>query len=235
MVQHSKEFALDAHEFERYIEGCRRIDDKIQRVEALFVGFIAGRLGLRAGEILHLSESWIDWRNRMIDIPAYDPCTRGDDGGPCGYCRAQARQTADRSELSLQEARLEVIQQKLLGQLRSIPGHVRRQLSTAHIVAIDSDLDEDAIEKQLYGILSSCESVDDADAFVDALDELARDYQAENQRTVEQVLDRQWNPKTENANRSVPFDWCPAPRSPSSASWISTTGGRTRCRRFAAG
>lgn len=209
MVQHSREFALDQHEFERYIDGCRRVEDPIQRQECLFIAFVGGRLGLRAGEMLHFREDWIDWRNRMVDIPAFDPCTRGEDGGPCGYCRAQARQTADRSELTLAEARLEVIQNQLLGQLQSIPGHVRRQLSTAHIVSIDGDLDKQAIDDQLRGILSHCDSIESADEFMNALDEMAADYQSENQRTVQQVLDRQWNPKTENANRSVPFDWCP--------------------------
>lgn len=209
MVQHAKEFALDRHSFERYIDGCRQIEDPIQRQESLFIAFVGGRLGLRAGEMLHLREGWIDWRNRMIDIPAFDPCKRGEDGGPCGYCKAQARQTAERTELSLSEARLEVIQKKLLGQLESIPGHVRRQLSTAHIVSIDGDLDQEAIDAQVNGILESCEHVDDAEVFQEALDELAVDYQAEHCRTVEDVLDRQWNPKTENANRSVPFDWCP--------------------------
>lgn len=209
MVQHSKAFALDQHEFERYLDGCRRIGDPIQRQEAIFIAFIAGRLGLRAGEILHFRQAWIDWRNRMIDVPGYDACTRGEDGGPCGYCRAQARQTADRSSLTLTEARLEVIQNKLLGQLQSIPGFVRQQLSTTHIVAIDGDLDEDAIREQLSGILAACDSVEDSDAFLEALDSMAREYRDEEQQTVDDILEEQWGPKTENSVRSVPFDWSP--------------------------
>lgn len=209
MVQHSKEFALDQHEFEQFVDGCRRIDDPVERQEALYIAFVGGRLGLRAGELLHLDHEWIDWRNRMIDIPEYDPCTGGEDGGVCGYCRQQARAEAERSELSLSEARLEVIQNNLVGRLSGIPGHVRRQLSTAHIVSIDADLGGEAITKQIEGILDACDGVDDTQAFRGALDEMAAEYQAEHRKSVDDVLEQKWGPKTENSVRSVPFDWCP--------------------------
>ena len=208
MVQHSKEFALSRHEFESFVEGCRQIEDDIQSQEALFIAFTAGRLGMRAGEILHMRKDWIDWRNRMIDIPAQDNCTKND-GEPCGYCNRSAKEKAERSEMSLAEARLEVIQNKLIGKLDSIPGHVRKQLSTAHIVSINGDLDVSSIDSQINSILDGCDTIKDREDFKESLDEMAKDYKQKNTSEKDDILNKQWQPKTKNAARSIPFDWCP--------------------------
>lgn len=208
MVQHSHENALSRHEFESFVEGCRGIEDEIEKQEALFIAFAAGRLGMRAGEILHMKSNWIDWRNRMVDIPAQDNCQK-DEGDPCGYCKRSAKEKAKRSKLSLAEARLEVIQNKLLGRLDSIPGHVRKQLSTAHIVSINGDLDVASIDSQINSILDGCETVQDKAKFKQALNDMAEDYRNKNNRTFEEALEKQWQPKTKNAARSIPFDWCP--------------------------
>jgi len=208
MVKHSKEYALSRHEFESFVEGCRQIDDEVQKQEALFIAFTAGRLGMRAGEILHMDKSWVDWRNRMIDIPSQDTCTKNE-GQPCGYCKRSAKEKAERSKMTLAEARLEVIQNKLLGQLESIPGHVRKQLSTAHIVSINGDLDVSSIDSQINSILDGCETVKDREDFKDSLNSMAKQYREENIKGEEDMLEKQWKPKTKNASRSIPFDWCP--------------------------
>lgn len=73
--------------------------------QARFAILVGGRLGLRAGEIAHLDEDWVDWRRNMIEIPRHDPCTKGQDGGPCGYCRQAAKQRVDHNpELTFDEA-----------------------------------------------------------------------------------------------------------------------------------
>lgn len=208
MVKHSKERALDQYEFELFAEGARRIDDPLRSLEAQFVAFVAGRLGLRAGELLHMREDWIDWRQRRICIPIHEPCTKGEGDDCCGYCSQQARQKAEYSQLTLAEARLEVLQEEL-AQLPSIPGDLQRQLQTAHVVHIDSDLTEESINRQLEAILESAEMIDDAQSFKSALDDVAEEYRKENQMTVEEAESEMWSAKTENAEREVPFDWSP--------------------------
>ena len=90
-VTHSKEKALDQREFELLYEGAQKIDG-YRGLEAQFIVFVAGRLGLRAGEIAHMKEGWVDWREKLIQIPAHQPCTKGKDGSMCGSCRQQIQQ-----------------------------------------------------------------------------------------------------------------------------------------------
>ncbi|OYR76139.1 integrase [Halorubrum sp. E3] len=69
-----------------------RIEDPDQAMETRAMLLIGGRLGLRPGEVTHLGASWINRRREMLSIPSQDPCSKGRDGGPCGYCRQAARQ-----------------------------------------------------------------------------------------------------------------------------------------------
>lgn len=96
-VTHSKEDALDDREFELLLEGARELarSDYYYDADPMFVIHVLGRLGLRRGELAHLSEEWIDWRNEMIVIPAHHECTKGDGGGVCGYCQQLARQRVE--------------------------------------------------------------------------------------------------------------------------------------------
>lgn len=94
-IRHSKDDALDEREFELLLEGAAKMDDYYGD-QASFVVLVLGRLGLRRGELCHLRESWIDWRQEMIQIPYHEPChgeRQGD--GPCGYCRQLAEQRAE--------------------------------------------------------------------------------------------------------------------------------------------
>jgi len=95
---HSRENALDEREFELLLEGCHALDDDYHALEARLVALVAGRLGLRAGELCHMDESWIDWRRRMIVIPRYHDCQKGRGGDVCGYCRQHAKQRVEYNE-----------------------------------------------------------------------------------------------------------------------------------------
>lgn len=95
MVTHTRERSLDERQFELLYEGARRIPDDQRSLEAQFVVLAAGRLGLRAGELTHLRSSWVDWRNRRIDVPRHEECRIGKGGGVCGYCKMSARQMAE--------------------------------------------------------------------------------------------------------------------------------------------
>jgi len=90
MTQHSHERALSESEFERVLEATHELSDPFD-VQCRFVLIAGGRLGMRAGEICHFRQEWIDWDTYQIHIPSFDPCDKGRDGGPCGYCKKRAR------------------------------------------------------------------------------------------------------------------------------------------------
>lgn len=104
-VQHSKELALDEVEFEDLYHGASQIDDPLMQLQAEFAVVVLGRLGLRAGELAHLREEWVDWRREVIEIPMHQPCRKGKDGGACARCIRLAEQKVDHNPgLSLEEA-----------------------------------------------------------------------------------------------------------------------------------
>lgn len=98
----SSENTLTPREFELLLEGARKQEPKDDLITE-FAIYVTGRLGLRVGELTHLRESWIDWENEWIEIPAYQPCERGKDGGICGSCRLHAKQLAEWNEEINQE------------------------------------------------------------------------------------------------------------------------------------
>jgi len=129
-THHSKEDALSDREFELLVEGTYEMGD-YYALEARFVCLVAGRLGLRAGEIVHMTEEWIDWRRRMIVIPAHEPCGKGRDGGLCGYCRQLAEQRAEHNaDVSIDEALAERWTPKTKAAAREVPfdAHPRAEL-----------------------------------------------------------------------------------------------------------
>lgn len=109
MTQHSRDDALTDREFERLLRGARTLPDP-QAFEARLVIHAAGRLGLRGGEIAHLAADWIDLDRRMVDVPEHDECTKGKDGGVCGYCRERAAEHVESYNYDLEEAREVVLE-----------------------------------------------------------------------------------------------------------------------------
>ena len=95
MTQNSKERALTPREYELLLEGARRIEKPRQRREAVFAILLTGRLGLRAGELIHLREEWVDWRQQRIEIPRQADCHLGEGADCCGYCRQAAVQMVE--------------------------------------------------------------------------------------------------------------------------------------------
>ncbi|MFW5905298.1 MAG: tyrosine-type recombinase/integrase [archaeon] len=110
MTQHSRDDALSARQFERLLQGARDLPSP-QSFEARLVILLAGRLGMRGGEIAHLHVDWIDMDRRLIEIPNHDPCKKGRHGGVCGYCRDRAREHLKSHNLTHEEAR-EVIEEE---------------------------------------------------------------------------------------------------------------------------
>lgn len=103
MPRHTHQDALSEREYRHLLDACGDLDDPYRR-ECEFVVVVAGRLGLRAGELAHIDESWIDWEHRRLQIPAFDECTNGEDGGICGYCRARAKEQAETLGIDVETA-----------------------------------------------------------------------------------------------------------------------------------
>lgn len=91
-VTHSKDHALDEREFELLYEGAQKLDG-YRALEAQFIVLAAGRLGMRGGEITHFLSDWVNWREKMIEVPAHQPCDKGKDGGRGGHCEQLLKQT----------------------------------------------------------------------------------------------------------------------------------------------
>lgn len=91
-MEATREKALSEREFELLLEGAGRIEDSKRRLESRAAILLGGRLGLRPGETTHLTASWIDRERQMIRIPRHQDCTKGRDGGICGYCRQAVKQ-----------------------------------------------------------------------------------------------------------------------------------------------
>ena len=121
MVRHSKQDALSDAEFERLVDAAYELDEPFVS-QSLFVLYVSGRLGLRAGELAHIKESWVDWDRQQINIPRHDRCDFGENGGYCGYCEQQARLAAKNNEdLSFDEALEERWQPKTTTGARAVP------------------------------------------------------------------------------------------------------------------
>jgi len=97
-TRHCKEDALSDREFEQAVRATYRLDNGYWSLEARLILFAAGRLGMRSGEICHLREDWIDWRNNMIEVPRHESCTQGKGGGICGSCRQAAKQMVENND-----------------------------------------------------------------------------------------------------------------------------------------
>lgn len=99
-VQHSRDRALTEREFELLLEGARQLKGNryYYDPDPELIMYVLGRLGLRRGELVHLQEDWIDWREQEIRIPAFEPCLKGEDGYRCGMCRDLAKQRVDHND-----------------------------------------------------------------------------------------------------------------------------------------
>ena len=114
-TRHTHQDALTNREFERLLKVCEQLPEP-DRFEARLICLMAGRLGLRAGEIAHTTVEWIDWDRELIRIPEQE----GDCN--CGYCRRQAKQEANHNEnLSFEQAMRSRWHPKTLASARVIP------------------------------------------------------------------------------------------------------------------
>lgn len=204
MVRHSKERALSEREFERVLQAVERIDDPWYRTVTRFIVLVAGRLGLRAGEIAHIDEEWVDFRGGMIEIPEQEPCTKGEDGGPCGYCRSLAKSVVKHAVPSIEEAKLHLLEQ---GQLVDL-GMTYQELLAAFDAYDSNHIPKEELDDRVDDALAIGHSGhrDPYDAYEELCDR-AEKHRDRHDVTVEEAIQQYWIPKTEAAAREVPFDF----------------------------
>lgn len=102
---HARDDALSPRQFEQLVNATYRIDNDRIELETRAVLYLAGRVGLRKGEITHLRADWIDWSNGTLTVPGHQPCEKGTrDGEVCGYCRRRAEDRIEANNISEAEA-----------------------------------------------------------------------------------------------------------------------------------
>jgi len=121
MTRHAHEDALTEQEFEQLLDGAKQLRPPLN-LETMFVILLTGRLGLRIGELAHIKRSWVNFETGLVSIPSVEPCTKGRDGGLCGYCRRQTRRIAEReASVDLEALRTEYWQPKTAAAERAVP------------------------------------------------------------------------------------------------------------------
>lgn len=108
----ARDDALSEEDFNRLIKTSERSD---QPLENKFILLMAGRLGLRVGEIAHIKSGWFDFENKMLTIPKHEPCD-------CYYCKRRFKKRKKNKETDIiKEVKEEQWQPKTKHAPRSIP------------------------------------------------------------------------------------------------------------------
>lgn len=186
-VTHSKEHALESEPFERLYLATQRLDQDYFSLECRFVLMVAGRLGLRAGEIAHMTEEWVDPERRMIDIPRFEPCIKGKDGGICGHCRQSAKQMVEyNDDLTLEAAEELVWGPKTRAGARSVPYDVspRTKLAVEDYFARFDEFQasQSAIGRRVDRVAEEAAGIEPDDIWPHALRATAASYWASHPR-----------------------------------------------------
>ncbi|MFC6616109.1 tyrosine-type recombinase/integrase [Halopenitus salinus] len=124
------ESTLTERDFERLLQATHRMNDTNASLEAHAIILIGGRLGLRPGELTHLSGEWIDWQREMIRIPNHHSCNKGRNGGLCGYCRQAVSQQSD-SAKEYAKLSKKYWQPKTSAAARAVPFHFSSRVHIA--------------------------------------------------------------------------------------------------------
>lgn len=179
--RHCREDALSEREFELLFEAAQRIED-YRGLETRFVIVAAGRLGLRAGEIAHCRESWVDWRESMVSIPAHQPCSKGRDGGICGTCRQHVTQCAEYNDLDMADLKADWWRPKTQAAVRGVPFDWNPRV----VLTIERFFDrfdawnrsQNAVNRRLKTAAERADGLDKANIYPHALRATAASYQA---------------------------------------------------------
>ncbi len=139
MVRHSHEDALDEASYDALVATTEELEPPFDE-ECLVVLVLAGRLGLRAGEIAHLRAEWVDTEREVIEIPRHSKCLSGKAGSICGYCHKRAASAAEHhDELTMQEALEERWEPKTSNSARAVPYDFNAEVAAVVEAFIDDN------------------------------------------------------------------------------------------------
>lgn len=181
-IRHSADDALEDREYQLLLEGTYELRDGWD-LETRLTVLVLGRLGLRVGELVHMTAEWIDWRRRMIQIPRYDRCTKGRDGGPCGYCHQLAEQEVTHNDaLTMDEALAHRWQSKTDAAARSVPFDFDARVE----IAVERYFDErdafgtskSGVNRRLAKAIDHVDELDTGDIYPHCLRATAASYHA---------------------------------------------------------
>ena len=206
MVNHSKENALNEKEYEKILQSIERIDCDWYRLQTRFVVLMSGRLGMRAGEIAHMDEEWVDYREGMIHIPKQDTCTKGENGGSCGYCRSLAKSVVDHAVPTKHEAQLNLLEQGNLVHL----GMVYQELLSTHKSYVNNLISKEEFDNRITDslCLGQNNGYNNKKEY-EKLEKRAEKFKQKKNVSLDEALERYWIPKTEASARDIPFNFDP--------------------------
>lgn len=105
-TERSSDEALREPTFRRLYLGALEIDNPDRQLKACYIILLAGRMGLRTGEIQHVRKEWIDWDRGEIAIPQHDPCA-------CMYCWIRAKDKASDDDEDIEDEIVELVKQRM--------------------------------------------------------------------------------------------------------------------------
>jgi len=79
---------LDAAHYRELLSTAARLDDREKAITTFYLAVVLGRVGLRVGEALHMTDDWYSRERGVIQIPPHAPCD-------CSLCDYYARQADD--------------------------------------------------------------------------------------------------------------------------------------------
>lgn len=121
------EKAPTRQEYEQILAGVQENLDGEMRLQTRFVLVAIGELGLRAGEVAHITRGgphdWIDFQNGEIVIPEWSPCD-------CGYCKQQAKQETESNDITIEESMRDRWKPKGDWAIRRVPFDYKDEIET---------------------------------------------------------------------------------------------------------
>lgn len=124
-MSHGEESISDApsfREFRSLRDAAANSVEESYQLECEFLLIAIGILGMRPAEVVHISRDWLNFEEERIEVPYHDPCTKGDDGDICSYCRTRAESVAEHNEeITFEEAKEQRWQAEYEQSERDIP------------------------------------------------------------------------------------------------------------------
>lgn len=79
---------LDAADYRQLLDTAARLDDREKAITTFYLLIVLGRVGLRVGEALHMTDEWYSRERQVINIPPHVPCD-------CSLCEHYAEKADD--------------------------------------------------------------------------------------------------------------------------------------------